>query len=309
MSNSPATNSFFWYQYLLFLPTAFTGAVLSGVVLRALVVHRQKLLQTLQDQMLALVVAVLFVYAVAICLQYLYMGFSPTALDTVTAYDQFQALLTHLTVVWLMASNTMLACVRYFVFKKSKDSHIRRYLIAIAAVSMIPSIIFVWTTTKGQAFPAPDPSYSLQRQVWIGTLSVFGFVYAVVIFATYLHAYNLITKRLDEIWTSALDERPRLLLQRKTLRTCVAMGSCLFGCYVPVIVFVAADGEQLGAPAAAQAAVVELALLDLIITPVLILYLLPMLRMLVFASVGIKDKVSAAAVAAAQESDESGVQF
>ncbi|KAJ3351500.1 hypothetical protein HDU83_008878 [Entophlyctis luteolus] len=304
MSNSPSTNGFFWFQNLLFLPTALTGTVLSGMVLRALVVHRRKLLESLQDQMLALVVAVLFVYAVAISLQYLYMGFSPTALDIVTSYDQFQALLTHLTVVWLMASNTMLACVRYFAFKESKDLHTRRYLLAIAAVSMIPSILFVWATTKGQAFPAPDPSYSLQRQVWIGTLCVFGVVYAVTIFATYLHTYNLITKRLDEMWTSALDERPRLLLQRKTLRTCVAMGTCLFGCYVPAIVFVAADGEQLGAPAAAQAAVVELALLDLVITPVLMLYLVRKLRVLVFASVGLKDWVGAA-----EASEENAVQW
>ncbi|KAJ3142617.1 hypothetical protein HK100_012469 [Physocladia obscura] len=96
----------------------------------------------------------------------------------------------------------------------------------------------------------------------------------------YVATYTLLSRRLAQALTSPLEVRIRLLLQKRILRAMIFMSASIFICYLPISVVFIAVGIFRKGPLSLWVRIVatEFALLDTIVTPILVLYFIPRIR-------------------------------
>ncbi|KAJ3092405.1 hypothetical protein HK100_006947, partial [Physocladia obscura] len=136
-------------------------------------------------------------------------------------------------------------------------------------------------TTSNTFFPSPDPEYGTQYYL----LYAVGGIVVVSCIGTTIAVYTATYKRLSQNLRSAMacsfEQRLRMRIQSQILRTMILMSSGIILCYMPLALTTAIRGifRLEKAPDWWSVIVKECAMLDTVITPVMVLYFIPKIRL------------------------------
>ncbi|KAJ3207452.1 hypothetical protein HDU82_003720 [Entophlyctis luteolus] len=232
-----------------------------AAILATLVARRRRLLTSQLDKVFALLIIVIEVWAVSTAIRFI-LDEDPNLITD--GYSRADAATSYICYLWLITTNIMLAVSRYFAFKeKSQES------------PTLP-IRFGVEVATSQA--------SNRTKLGVGLVILIA-IFSVV--AIYANTYRMISRRLAEVWPSRLDLRIRLLLQKKAIKTCAIMGASSVLSYLPVTIalllsLVLRDGSQ-DIPFWLWGFLTELAFLDCVLSPVMMLVFMPSIRRSVFS--------------------------
>ncbi|KAJ3203857.1 hypothetical protein HDU82_006245 [Entophlyctis luteolus] len=132
----------------------------------------------------------------------------------------------------------------------------------------------------------------ISPRVVIGLSLVIICAIAVFIFI-YLQTYMQISRNLAKAWTSNLELRIRLLLQKKALKSCTAMSLGTVVSYLPLglalLISQALPNKLRSFPDWLIVVLSELAVLDTVLTPIMVLVFVPKVRLCLLKLVRIID--------------------
>ncbi|KAJ3350929.1 hypothetical protein HDU83_009348 [Entophlyctis luteolus] len=277
------SNVLFMVRVAVLIPTLLLGGTLAALTIATLLVFRRKLLISQLDYTLLLLLSTVLVWATSTALRFSLDAFDPAAV--VPAYERIDAAISYFCFLWLIVSNVLLALSRYFVFRETPESSIRRYSSSIVCVGILLSMIIAAVCSVLTATPnrfgleyleagVSERAVVAMSLVILGTLTFIAWIY--------LQTYLRISRNLSTAWTSNLDMRIRLLLQKKALKTCAAMSSCTLISYLPIgialpVSLTLPDGLR-SLPTWVIILMSECALLDTVLTPIAVLVFMPRVR-------------------------------
>ncbi|KAJ3381873.1 hypothetical protein HDU84_004765 [Entophlyctis sp. JEL0112] len=271
----------------VFLPTVLIGALMCAAILATLVARRRRLLTSQLDKVFALLIIVIEVWAVSTAIRFI-LDEDPNLITD--GYSRADAATSYICYLWLITTNIMLAVSRYFAFKEKSQESVRNYFGGMIAFSLLISLALIWICFAMPTLPIRFGVEVATSQASNRTKLGVGLVILIAIFsvvAIYANTYRMISRRLAEVWPSRLDLRIRLLLQKKAIKTCAIMGASSVLSYLPVTIalllsLVLRDGSQ-DIPFWLWGFLTELAFLDCVLSPVMMLVFMPSIRRSVFS--------------------------
>ncbi|KAJ3207457.1 hypothetical protein HDU82_003725 [Entophlyctis luteolus] len=281
MADAAPNDAMFLVRVALFIPTLLLGCILAVITLATLLVFRRKLLVSHLDRTLLLLLCVVVVWSASTAVRFSFDAFDPAAVGP--AYERVDAALSYACSLWLIVANMLLGLSRFFVFRETPESSIRRYTRGIIAVGIVLSVILaaVCFALAPNRFGLEYLQAGINKRVVVamslvilGTLAFIAWIY--------LQTYLQISKNLSTAWTSNLDLRIRLLLQKKALKTCAAMSVCTIVAYLPIGIALPVSLTQPNGlrsyPIWVIVVLSEFALLDTVLTPIAVLLFMPRVR-------------------------------
>ncbi|KAJ3381878.1 hypothetical protein HDU84_004770 [Entophlyctis sp. JEL0112] len=266
MADAAPNDAMFLVRVALFIPTLLLGCILAVITLATLLVFRRKLLVSHLDRTLLLLLCVVVVWSASTAVRFSFDAFDPAAVGP--AYERVDAALSYACSLWLIVANMLLGLSRFFVFRETPESSIRRYTRGIIAVA--PNRFGLEYLQAG----INKRVVVAMSLVILGTLAFIAWIY--------LQTYLQISKNLSTAWTSNLDLRIRLLLQKKALKTCAAMSVCTIVAYLPIGIALPVSLTQPNGlrsyPIWVIVVLSEFALLDTVLTPIAVLLFMPRVR-------------------------------
>ncbi|KAJ3204728.1 hypothetical protein HDU82_005640 [Entophlyctis luteolus] len=272
----------YYWQYVLFVPTIIVGGAISGSTLVTMVRFRGELIANRLDRLLCLILLICFTWSVCLLLRYLAALFVATE-DLAGA----NAALSFLGLGWLLSANIMLAFSRYFVFQGRPDHETRFvfYFIAVVGITMSGLLVWIYATSDVDGIHGAQPTknFPVQRSAWNGLVIGFGTISIASIAFIYYAIHRLISRRLSDL---TVPHDKHLQIQKKVWQSCVIMALCTFVAYTPSVISLAVAAAlkwtSANFPTWLYAIQGEFVLLDLVFTPMSILYFMPRIRYRLF---------------------------
>ncbi|KAJ3390832.1 hypothetical protein HDU84_006923 [Entophlyctis sp. JEL0112] len=273
------TSLLFYVRTGLLIPTLLLGALLCVAVLTAHGLFRRILIARTLDRVVVLLLAVVLVWAASSLLYFSFNAFAPSLLTP--AYSRVDAALSYTCVVWLVTANLLLALSRMFIFKELPDESTTVYYRVILFISGVISV-----TLFAVCFSLTDPPSRF------GIASIGTEISPRVVIGLSL-TYMQISRNLAKAWTSNLELRIRLLLQKKALKSCTAMSLGTVVSYLPLglalLISQALPNKLRSFPDWLIVVLSELAVLDTVLTPIMVLVFVPKVRLCLLKLVRIID--------------------
>ncbi|KAJ3248902.1 hypothetical protein HDU78_009419 [Chytriomyces hyalinus] len=280
VSEAILANSIFYPAYCLFLPTSIIATVVDALLLYVILRSRAKLLATKLDQIVAALIGVCLLRSSVASIRYIVILF----LEPSFTSTKLVAIHGSLGVCLMLTLHLMLAVERHVVLCQVDSSRSRLYYMTSIAGCMALSfaLLIAVAGSESVGMVTLDPIFhagSNSSWLWL-TISTYVMVIGAILFI-YSKTYSKMTTQLRENLTSQREERLRLFLQQKVLKSCIIMSLTMVVCYLPgVISLLVSNWLRMDSTTLVWIRSIsgELILMDLVATPIMICFFQTQLR-------------------------------
>ncbi|KAJ3075023.1 hypothetical protein HDU98_009467 [Podochytrium sp. JEL0797] len=272
----PKTSSYYQFHYYVLVPTLCVGLPLNTVVIAGLMSGRRRLMNSQVDTVLASMVILLIAYSILQLSNYTAAGFYLPAVGL-----RIIAALNSILWMFLFTANAFLAISRSSVVSggvNAKMNH-ERLQLWILVQAGIGSCVTIWVFSTSNSTTAVIPDNAYQALVWVITMGVIQSSTNATILVFYARTYwmsrSLLSTMEDEI-----PEAFRTRMSYQLTFNCAVMSLVFMVYYFPswTMAVVVALGHYSSNDYIMVCAFEWLLYLDVVVTPILVLYFKPSLR-------------------------------
>ncbi|KAI8840478.1 hypothetical protein BJ741DRAFT_597442 [Chytriomyces cf. hyalinus JEL632] len=299
---SPAIEAdpIFYPVYCLFLPTCIIAALFNASLVYVLVRGRDKLLAVRLDQIVAALICVCFFRSFISTVRYILLLFR----DPLPSGNKLIGVHGSLGVCLMLSLHMILAIERHVVLCQVESRRSRMYYAASLSVCFLLSFAILVAVVNSVSPPITllqqppslltenlqessnkvtlDPIFHAGRNSsWLWLMIATCVIGISGILLVYRKTYAKMTAQLRENLASHREERLRLFLEQKVLKSCIIMSLTMICCYLPgAISLVVSNWLTMDSTVLVWIRSIsgELILLDLIVSPVMIVFFQTNLR-------------------------------
>ncbi|KAI8616765.1 hypothetical protein BC830DRAFT_1167549 [Chytriomyces sp. MP71] len=298
MLASPSTDPTFYLYYTATFPSFFAGLAINCTVLIALYKNRESLFQSRLDTLLSMLIVLFFLWCIA--------GVTRSLGDLFVDTDFFKSLtslVTALGIMSIMWINVLIAMERYFSFLKWQDKCTFKFYAGVTACYLAAGTVAAFCSLASVCSDGIKPEASSPlRIVWLTAMSITIASSLLVAFALYVSTYLQATAMLSASFKQSMDESLLVQVERRILMSTIMMASTLLTFYVPIwwyiflnIVPYKFELDQSIVNVWLFALSTLFLVLDTILSPLLVLYFMPRIRLAVVELIFPRQKVDAEA--------------
>ncbi|KAI8840477.1 hypothetical protein BJ741DRAFT_597437 [Chytriomyces cf. hyalinus JEL632] len=267
---TPLGNAFTMY---LILPTFLSGFIVNAVLVSTFIYARRKLLTTRLDRIVLALLVVCIIWSGSNSRKYLRRILWPDLPAT-----RLSSFVNSVNLILVFGINLLLAVERFFVFRNTDHRPSSRLYFGIVIGTMVVQTgISGWLFLTSPSSNGVFPDEPLQRSIWILTMTISFISQNLAIAILYRKTYICATQ---DLLNSGNDEmnKARLLVRHKVLVYCILMASTLVILYLPTVfsyllwVTVPALLKNKAAVVVVDRVAIEILALDVLATPVLVIY-------------------------------------
>ncbi|KAJ3223684.1 hypothetical protein HDU81_009041 [Chytriomyces hyalinus] len=270
----------FYPVFCLFVPTCIIAALFNASLVFVLVRSRDKLLAVKLDQIVAALICVCLFRSSVSSVRYLLLLFR----DPTPSGNKLIGVHGSLGVCLMLSLHLILAVERHMVLCQVEPRRSRMYYVTSLAVCFLLSfaILVAVVNSESSNRVTLDPIFHpLRNSAWLWLMIVTCTVIITGILLVYRKTYTKMTAQLRENLASHREERLRLFLEQKVLKSCIIMSLTMICCYLPAAIsLIVSNWLTMDSTVLVWIRSIsgELILLDLIVSPVMIVFFQTNLR-------------------------------